>query len=239
MRSYSGLALSGEALSKKCRESLSSLGFTVMILPEYERLGEAVSSHADLLLLPIENKIFTFSEYAERIRKPLNRLEDMGYSVEELDMFPSASYPNDVALNCLTVGKKIFSKAAHTSSKAKSFAKSQGYELIDVNQGYARCTACHVSDNALISADPSILKAAERNGIRTLKIREGHVSLKGYEYGFIGGACGVFENGIFFAGDLSQHPDGEKIAEFCALCGKTAISLSDEPLCDVGSIFFF
>ena len=59
------------------------------------------------------------------------------------------------------------------------------------------------------------------------------------KYGFIGGACGYCDGSLYFSGDLRHHPDGDRIESFCKGLGVDAVSLSDEPLKDVGSIFFF
>jgi hypothetical protein len=49
----------------------------------------------------------------------------------------------------------------------------------------------------------------------------------------------VLEDTVYFTGDISSHPDAERIAEFCKAHKKKIISLSSEPLNDVGGIFFF
>ena len=58
------------------------------------------------------------------------------------------------------------------------------------------------------------------------------------EYGFIGGAASLFEDKIYFLGDISKHPESEKILSFIEENGKTAVSLSDEQLADLGGIIF-
>ena len=93
-----------------------------------------------------------------------------------------------------------------------------------------------VSDNALITADKSIYSISQNNGLDALLISEGHVDLNGYGYGFIGGASGAVDSYVLFCGDLSNHPDGERIAEFCQKHGKAPVSLSDEPLYDYGTV---
>ena len=45
-----------------------------------------------------------------------------------------------------------------------------GYEIINVKQGYAKCSICVVSDNAIITADKGIAKAAIQNRIDVLEI---------------------------------------------------------------------
>ena len=48
-----------------------------------------------------------------------------------------------------------------------------------------------------------------------------------------------YEKTVFFCGDAKKHQDYDKIYDFCSACGYEIISLSDEPLYDVGTIFFF
>ncbi len=231
------VALVGGAISEKCMEGLAAHGIDAITLPPYERLGSAVASHADLLALPLDRKIFVYGEYTER-NEIDNRLSSTGCELIKIPSCPADKYPEDVGLNALLVGRRLFARLDCLSYPVSEYARKAGYELINIRQGYARCTAIPLSDNAVITADPSIAAAAEYHGIELLRISSGGVSLRGYDYGFIGGACGVLEDRVFFAGDLSSHPDGEGIAEFCERHGKTAVSLSNEPLCDVGSILF-
>ena len=236
---YKNLAVAGEGLSQKCREGLARLGFEVIILPSYGRLGRGIAAHADLMLLPLDDKIFIYRELSESLPSFTGMLRRRGYGIIEVDTLPSEKYPQDIALNCLRVGEYIFCKQKHTAKEVLEYVRESGYTLLNVNQGYTRCCACPVGDRGLVSADPSILAAAIGAGVETLAVDAGHVVLDGYDYGFIGGACGAFNGSLYFAGDLSSHPDCERIESFCAALGIEAVSLSDEPLKDVGSIFFF
>ena len=239
MRVEKILAVAGENLSQKCRNRLEELGFEVELLPAYKRLGKGVDTHADLMVFPLEDRIFTYRELSESLCDLTDKLRGRGYTVEMTDKIPSEKYPRDIALNFLQIGKYIFCNRKYASQEVLSYAESRGYTVVNVNQGYARCTACPVSDSGVISADPSMLSAADNKGIKNLSISVGSVVLEGFDYGFIGGSCGAFGNSLYFAGDLCAHPDGERIESFCGSVGVKAVSLSDEPLTDVGSIFFF
>ena len=98
-----------------------------------------------------------------------------------------------------------------------------------------------IGDHALITADHSIAKAARQQGLDLLQIRPGAVLLPGYDCGFIGGAAShspyTESDRVFFCGDLHSHPDADAIETFCHRHGKAVISLSDESLLDVGTIF--
>jgi hypothetical protein len=80
--------------------------------------------------------------------------------------------------------------------------------------------------------------AGRASGIDVLTVSEGHISLPPYNFGFIGGSCTECGGKVYFCGSINSHPDGARIKEFCEKHGKTAISLSDRELIDVGSLFF-
>ena len=57
------------------------------------------------------------------------------------------------------------------------------------------------------------------------------------EYGFIGGASGkIAPDKIAFMGDISLHPEYDRIKRFLYKRDIEPISLSDEPLTDFGSL---
>lgn len=230
------LAIAGSGLSQKCKDTLGSLGTEILILEDNPNLEARVAHHADLSVLPLGDVLFTHKDTLSN--RLISEAEQRGYEIRVIPEKLQKDYPNDILLNCLVVGKYIFARVGKVSKAVIEYATENGYTVINVNQGYARCTACPVSDSAVITADSSIKKAALSQGLDVLEICEGHVELNGFPYGFMGGACGVCGDKLLFAGDLKRHPDGERIAKFCKRHGITALSLSDENLCDVGSIFF-
>ena len=226
------IAVVGESLKAECISTLETLGYEVVVLPRDNRLGVGVDTHTDLLVFPLGDLFFTYGGAVSDV------LESKGIKTVKIYETPKGEYPYDVYLNGLTVGKYIFARRKYFSHDAVAEAEKRGYTVIDVRQGYARCTACPIDDRAVITADPSILKAAEAVGIEALSVSVGGVELVGYPYGFIGGACGVDRDRVFFAGDIYTHPDGEQIVDFCQKRGKEVISLCNGSLSDVGSIYF-
>ena len=163
---------------------------------------------------------------------------ELGYSVKTIGEYAVEKYPFDILLNAARVGDKLFCKAPYTSKSLLCAMKEIDVFPIDVKQGYAKCSTLIISENAIVTADASIARTAEKNGIKVLLISEKGVVLNGYEYGFIGGASGNDGEHIFFCGDLMSHPCGKEIESFCRENGKEPISLSNDPLYDVGTIFF-
>jgi hypothetical protein len=145
-----------------------------------------------------------------------------------------------VAFNIAKVGENIFANTKHMCSTAKDYIDSSSYSLKHVKQGYTKCSTAVVSDNAIITADDGIAKKASESGIDVLKIiNSSSVLLRGYDYGFLGGTCGLHEETLYFCGDIAAHPDYNKISDFCSSHNTKIYSLSDHQLEDVGGILFF
>ena len=153
-------------------------------------------------------------------------------------LFSSNSDYRTKGSNDFVVGNKLICNKKTVSKHILSAAFENGCELVDVAQGYTKCSIAVVSDNAMITADKAIAKACADANIDVLQIFDGYISLPPYDFGFIGGTSGRFGDNIYFCGSLNSHPDGEKIKDFCKKHNKTVLSLSDGVLQDVGSLFF-
>ena len=201
-----------------------------MPLAPFSALNDPVNTHADMLLLAIGDTVFVHKDYNIDLSHFNN--------IIKIDEPMSAKYPNDILLNIAIVGKNVFANTKFASKAVLDYLKSHGFTIHHVSQGYAHCSTCIVSENAIISADVGIIKAAKKVGIDVLKIDEGSISLPPYNYGFIGGSCGSCGNKIYFCGSLDSHPNGNDIRDFCLKHGKNAISIADTPLIDIGGILF-
>lgn len=143
-------------------------------------------------------------------------------------------YPADVPLNCAFVGRYLFANTRTVCCEALEYAQENGIQIIDVHQGYTRCSIAPVSEHSIITADRAIAKAAQ-NDFDVLLISPGHIRLEGYDYGFIGGACGKISKDVLaFFGNIKEHPDYLSIERFANEHGCQCLSLSEEILTDVG-----
>ncbi len=224
-------------IDKKCEIALKSRGLELVKMPPFSALQEPVSVHPDMLLFIGQGKLVCHKEYfniaEEQIRK-ISNISNSEIVISEEEI--GREYPRDIVFNAAPVGDMLICKRDAISEK---IARLYGEEkIINVKQGYAKCSVCVVSDRAIITADRSIARGAEKKGIDTLLVSPGGVRLDGYDCGFIGGASGTDEENVYFCGNTDLHPDGDKIKEFCEKHGKNAVSLSDEPLYDYGTLMF-
>ena len=150
----------------------------------------------------------------------------------------SGKYPENVPLNVCVIGKTLIGRLDSVDSKVLQFCKERGYQLINVKQGYTKCSCAVISDNALITSDNGIFNSLSETKIEVLKVHEGRVGLSEKTKGLIGGASGYHDHKIYFTGNIKLHPDYHKIKEFCSKHHTEIISLREEHLWDIGGIIF-
>lgn len=221
-------------------EGLRRHGLDLILLPHDPRLPAPVASHPDMLLFMHQGVLITDRWYYETIAKEEINIACRHHELQLIltDEPPQKNYPNDIRFNALVLGDLLFCHPSHTSPTVLQLAQRMGFTCIPTKQGYARCSACPISTNAMITADPAIADAAKKHDLDVCFIHQGHILLPGYSYGFIGGCCGLQENKLFFCGDPALHPDGKIMLSFVRGHGLTPMILPGLPLLDVGSLLF-
>jgi len=188
--------------------------------------------HPDMFCFKLANNKWIF--YKEAYKTNKKAIDKLNIDIITVNNPESCEYPRDIGLNAAAVGGCVICNAKYTNEEILKRAN----KIIDVKQGYAKCSTCVVGDNAVITSDVSIYGAALKNNIDALLIESGHINLDGYNYGFIGGCSGLTDkNKLAFTGNIALHPDYEAIKNFCGDRGVEIVSLSDEKLYDYGSIF--
>ena len=183
------IAIVDERMPHDARARLFELGFPVISLPPFSRLDAPVASHPDMLMLPLGDRLFVYKEYYEAHTSLLDTIaKATGRKLCAVDKAVYEQYPEDIGLNLFTIGKHLVGRTDKTPREVLDYAEEQGYTLHFAKQGYAKCSTVVLGDNAVITADPSILAVANEMGIASLSISTGYVSLPGYDYGFLGGA---------------------------------------------------
>ncbi len=197
-------------------------------------LPEGIASHADLQLLHLGGKSIITASCSEEC---INMLHAIGFDVKETNSKLSFSYPDDCILNVNIIGNKIIMNPKTADHFLINYVNENNLEVIGVNQGYSKCSALVVCEDAIITADNGIAKSAESHGIEVLKIREGGIYLKGYDTGFIGGCGGMVEKKILgTSGDLKSLYDYYNIKDFLRNRNIYIENLSGRTLRDIGGI---
>lgn len=212
---------------------LISKGYNLLICPPSSLLYEAVCGHPDMLMNIVSNSIIVHKDMDTEF---IQKLISLNYSVYKSNSALQNKYPYDVPLNALCLGDFFVHSINFTDTNLLSLLKNK--KLLNVNQGYTKCSTCVVSNKAVITSDTSIAKALTLQKIDVLLIPPGDIILPGLDYGFIGGATGLIENDVLaFYGHLDNYLYGKEILVFLKKHKIEPVFLRNGKLIDRGSIF--
>lgn len=198
-----------------------------------ETVGTSLERHGDIQIFELtKNQIII----PKNVESHYAKLKKWGMQLIIGEEIPKMPYPNDCPYNGVRIGTYIFSHPKR-EKQIENYAIQNNLTVISVKQGYTKCNVLAFG-NRFITSDRGLSSSFEKMGLEGLLISPGHVNLDGYSYGFIGGASGVWEREVYFTGSLRFHPEGEKIRNYIQESGFSVVELRDEPLIDIGSLFF-
>ena len=218
-------------------DELKRRGFNIILSENIEAFISYERRHADMQCLIIDDKAFVLRS-CQYLANCIGKSYKVVFCGEDI----SGEYPKNVPLNAAVMGKNVIARLKSLDPKVIEYCEDHGYKLINVNQGYAKCSCAIVNENALITADRGIYRSLIGTGIDVLLISSDSVRLNGADHGFIGGASGMYENNnertLYFSGNIMTHPDCEAIKDFCNDHGTKICCLSDSELIDIGGMIF-
>ncbi len=209
--------------------ALKEAGIVPVAVSSCDRVLYPLRNHSDMLFSYLGNGYFAV-EQGQRILS--QTLKNLGFKCCCDDIQLSQEYPQDIPLNFCIMGEFIICKSDNTPGLFR-----QRKTVINVKQGYAKCSCVPINENSLITDDFSIYNAAINFGIDALLVKKGSVTLQGFDTGFIGGCCGKLADDILaFCGDITKHSDYMQINSFLRERNVYPYSLFDGDLIDIGSI---
>ena len=215
--------------------NLSKLNCNIIKCEPCSKLYDAICGHPDILLHFLnDNTVIIHKDTSVEFE---TLLETLNINVIRSQKALTDKYPHDIILNGVNTNNFFMHNIPNTDPFLLEKVKHK--VLIDVKQGYTKCSTVVINDSAFITSDKSIHKELFKKGYDVLLIEPGNIKLPGLNYGFIGGTCGMLNhNTIVFYGSLEYHPQKQEIINFLHKYNITPIYLTDEPLIDRGSIFF-
>lgn len=219
-------------ISKIAENKLKDLNFNVIKTIKNSAVQDAINGHPDIIMCKLSNCDICINTTYRGI---FDNFEDIniieGKSVLKYD------YPYDIAYNAARVGNYLFCNREHTDLNIIDYCINNDIKILDIKQGYAKCSICVISNNAIITADKNIYSVAKENNIDVLLTTNDKIKLNGYKNGFIGGATGLLKNDLLAVnGNIKLLDDCKLIEEFCKNYGVSIISLTDDEIVDIGSI---
>ncbi len=219
----------------KLAEVLENKGIRTVLLPPNECIAAQVRSHADMSAYYCgRGKLILSRNIYHKCR---TEMFPDGMILQCSSEYQNDKFPFDIGLNACPIDDILFCRTENTDATILYHAALRGLKIVNIKQGYAKCSICVLDEKHIITADKGIYQQATAAGIETLLIDAGFFALSGYDYGFIGGSC--FKTGkdtVAFTGTLDEHPNKYEIIDFVNDIGLNVEYLTTERCFDVGSI---
>lgn len=216
------------------KERLKEMGYNLIELTQSKNVYEEISSHVDIFVCKIGDKIIVEKEQYKNMPEILH-VEQGTEAVQE-------KYPEDIKYNVCIIGKNAIHNFEYTDSKVKQELIQQGYKLINTTQGYTNCSIAVIDDNSAIVTDKGLYKILEKHGIDVLYLEyEPDIKLLlnnkySNRKGFIGGCISRIGNSIIVFGDLNKIDKDNKIRDFILNKHLQIIDFENLDVIDYGGI---
>lgn len=220
-------------IDEKEKSVLLENGYNVLTVPPCQSVYNAISGHPDIQLCILNNN--TIIVHKNMSYKFVYELKKLGLNIIESKNDIKNKYPYDIILNAVNLKNFFMHNIKYTDG---NLYKEVSHKcLINVKQGYTKCSTAVISDNAIITNDTGISQAASKNGLDVLFLPKGDIELTDFDYGFIGGTCGLLDNNVVaFYGNLKNYKYGNEVLSFIKKYNLTPLYLRDGKLVDRGSI---
>ena len=147
-----------------------------------------ISQHADILCNYVGKSNFLVDNNQNKLCKFIEYNNGKSVIIENI----KSPYPNDCLLNFADIGDYIICNKTILTEQIVELLPNK--PIIDVKQGYSKCSVCICGYNTIITDDISIYNAVlQYDNINSLLIEKGSVHINKYDYGFIGGCCGLID----------------------------------------------
>ena len=154
------------------KEKLQELGYRLIEINKNNKLYPEIASHVDIHATKIDDTIvlekdiysYVIKLIGKEIKNKLNNKIVCGnLSLEK-------RYPYDIAYNVCSIGKKVVHNFKYTDKKVMDIIKEKGLEMIDIKQGYSKCSIAVIDDDFAILSDKTIANRLNQANIETLVI---------------------------------------------------------------------
>lgn len=226
--------VAGDA-DKRIIESLKKLNLKIIPTIKCLDVDESISYHPDIVLHPVNHKTLVIAPNVYDYYKDMLSWANLKLIKGEQKL--ECKYPGDIAYNVGRMHGIAIHKFDYTDKVLKYLLMKEGLELININQGYTKCSIAIIDERSAITSDKAIYNFLDDKGYSMLMVEAGNIILKNQNYGFIGGSTGNYsKDTILFSGVLDIHPDKARILKFIKNKNKNIHYLSDKYIVDIGTI---
>lgn len=193
----------------------------------------AISGHPDIFFCQAKQELVVAPNLPE---KYFSALQKHGVKFTTGQKPVGKTYPHTSHYNAVLTQTHLIHNKNYTDKFLLQICR--GFKTIHVNQGYTRCNLISLNGSVFITSDPGINKALTNHELSCHYFPPPGIYLEGFTHGFLGGACGIWEQRLFVCGNLNLHNWGNKFRNVAENAGYEMIELCNTPLHDTGSIIF-
>lgn len=217
--------------------ALKNFGLSPIKVPKTNLVYESINGHVDIQLNILNKSERTIIVQKDIEKSFLEELKNNNIKYVFSKNSLKSHYPEDIILNGLITKDYFVHNTKYTDTNL--LKEVQNKKIINIPQGYTKCSILPIKNNVFITNDTTIYKALSSiNDIDILYIPYGDILLPSMNYGFIGGIGGMLNSntlGIF--GDFKEYKYGDIVMNFLNKHKINVLSLSPGKLVDRGSIF--
>lgn len=215
--------------------TLKKLNFDIIKIPKDQNLYNAINGHVDIQLNILNKKDskIIINKNIPKYFKDLLSYKNINFI--ESDSVLSYEYPNNISLNAYITDNYLIHNLKFTDKKILEFCKNK--KLINVKQGYSKCSILPLREKVIITNDKGIYNTLINEDFDILLLPFGDIELNGLNYGFIGGVGGMIsDNCMAFFGSLENYIFGDEVKKFLYKYDVKPIYLNNGKLVDRGSL---
>lgn len=198
-------------------------------VPQNDVVYTAISSHPDIFIFQDRDKLIVAPNSPASL---ISELKNRNIKFEFGEVSLGKKYPQTAHYNIAFNDGLMIHKKGITDEKL--IEKTKPDEFVNVNQAYSRCTTLILKKDRIITSDSGINKALPQSFF----IDDSNIILPGFDHGFFGGCCGVFENKLFVMGEIDTLPNSIELKKYIKESGFEIIELNKGCLFDGGGLFF-
>ena len=226
------VAFVDERIELEEMENLHKLNIKVIKVPKTDLTYEAVSGHPDILMHICDDKVILHKDIDKAF---LHHLESLNLNVLLSKKSIGYKYPNNIILNGVSTSEFFIHNTKYTDEKLLTLIGNK--QIVNVSQGYTKCSTAVVSNKAIMTSDTIIADSMKKLDVDVLLLPPGDILLPGLDYGFIGGTCGLIDDKTMcFYGNLEKYKYGNNVIDFLKKHNIKPVYLSNGKLVDRGSI---
>lgn len=193
----------------------------------------SISGHPDIFIYQDTNELI-IAPNSPKILFDFFHSQNIRYKMGTTPIGTTSS--DSVLYNCLSSEKYFFHKRNHTDERIIQAVKNK--TKVFLPQAYTRCSMINIDANNYVTSDKGIEKILINKGFNTFYFSPDKIQIQDHKNGFIGGTSGMYNDKIFFLGNILFHNDGEQLQKFLNNLNVEIVNLNDDYLYDGGSIIF-